>query len=133
MSSARLAARIEAPRFVCAATLPGWRLAFNKPGSDGSGKANLLPARDAAAFGVVWQIAETDWPHLDDLEPGYAREPLDVQAEAGELLRVQLYLHPTRGEDLTPHAWYVEHLRDGAIEHGLPDALVADLDALLRR
>jgi gamma-glutamylcyclotransferase len=132
MSRARLAARIHAPEFVCVARFRGWRLVFNKPGRDGSGKANLVPHEDAQAFGIIWRIAATDWPSLDAFEPGYERHRVDVHDEGGALHGVHAYLHPARGAALTPHAWYVEHLLEGAREHGLPEALLTELHALPR-
>jgi hypothetical protein len=143
MSSARIGARLTAPVYVCTARITGYRLAFNKPGRDGTGKANLVPDAEGVAWGVVWRIAVQDWPRLDGFEPGYARRACVVEGPEGDTRRVHVYLHAERGPDVPPHAWYVQHVIDGAREHGLPEVYVesiarvhvraADTDALRRR
>jgi len=133
MSGARLCERIERPERICVARLAGWRLVYNKPGRDGSGKANLVPDAGAHVHGVVWSIAQHDWPILDRFEPGYARTRLAVEAEDDRVHETLAYLHPTRGPELVPHAWYVQYLIDGAREHGLPDAYLRALKSVPTR
>jgi hypothetical protein len=127
MSSRRLGTRITPAAKHGAARLPDWRLVFNKPGRDGSGKANLVEQPGAESWGVVWEVSETDWPTLDAYEPGYRRDPCRVFDRTGGVLDAHVYLHLASGPDLMPWRWYLEHLLEGAREHDLPVSLIAEI------
>jgi gamma-glutamylcyclotransferase len=127
MSSRRLGTRIRPAAQYGAARLPDWRLVFNKPGRDGSGKANLIEQPGAESWGVVWEVSEDDWPTLDAFEPGYRRDPCRVFDLTGAVLHAHVYLYLEPGPDLTPWLWYLEHLLEGAREHDLPVSLVAEI------
>ena len=64
MSSLRLRERIPSARSLGAARLAGWRLAPNKRGRDGSGKANLVVDANSVVWGVLYQLVAADWPRL---------------------------------------------------------------------
>jgi len=130
MSSTRLRERVPGARSLGAARLLDMRLCFNKLGRDGSGKANLVAAPGSIGWGVVFAIAQPDFSVLDRFERGYERKIAQVETLRGEPTRVQTYLAPASAPDLTPHAWYVEHLIEGAREHGHPVERIAWLRAL---
>ena len=86
----RLRSRIESARFVTRARLAGFRLAMDKSGRDGSGKANLQRDRQAHVWGVVYAIDRSHWARLDGFETGYARVEVRVVTEAGEAMDAYL-------------------------------------------
>jgi hypothetical protein len=139
MSSARLRERIGSADALGAASLPGFRLVFNKPSLDGSGKANLVAALDAITWGVLWWLGRERWTALDAFEPGYRRAAMPVQSRSMGRVEAEVYLydapHDVRHEapgGLAPFDWYVDHLIDGAREHALPESWLATLRAARR-
>ncbi|MFP8875076.1 MAG: gamma-glutamylcyclotransferase family protein [Myxococcota bacterium] len=127
MSSARLAARLGEVRPLGRAALDHFELAWNKPGLDGSGKANVRRRVGAATWGVVYAVAPADWPLLDSFESGYARETHPVRDDAGRERSVQLYRWRRDTPDHTPSAEYLELVLAGAREHQLPAAVIQEL------
>lgn len=121
MSSARLSARIPGARALGPVFVCDFQLAFNKPGRDGTGKANLVPVSGERAWGVAWQLAESHWETLDRFEPGYRREAFALERGDGTRLIAHAYLFDPGGPPLAPAPDYVEHLLVGSREHGLPD------------
>ena len=129
LSSARLLARVPSARARGAARLDGFALRLDKPGADGSGKANLLATPGALVWGVVYQLDPSDWPALDACEPGYERTAVRVALD-GAPLAAQTYCSPLYGPGLAAFRWYHRHLVDGAREHGLPEEWIALIEAL---
>ena len=121
MSSRRLRERITGARAREIAWLTDKRLACNKPGRDGTGKANLQEAHGARAWGVLYRIDDSDWPTLDRFEPDYRRVQCEAQLVTGARRIAQVYLWLGNGADIQPHDWYIDHLLEGAREHCLPD------------
>jgi gamma-glutamylcyclotransferase len=130
MSSARLRERVPDARSLGRARLPGFRLAWNKPGRDGTGKANIVAAQSQVVWGVLYQFESSNWPLLDGIEGDYARERWDVQNLRGE--QIDAHVYRWRGDpaapDLAPLAWYRRHLLDGAREHDLPREVIEALE-----
>jgi gamma-glutamylcyclotransferase (GGCT)/AIG2-like uncharacterized protein YtfP len=131
MSSRRLLERAGSARARGRARLRGMRLALNKRGRDGSAKANLVIDARAEVWGVVFEIDSGHWPALDRYEWGYARRRDEVwQGET----RVGVQLYTARAPFVDPglHAfdWYRDFLVEGAREHALPEAAIAQLLAL---
>ena len=121
MSTARLQARVERAAPVGRAWIDGYRLAFNKRGNDGSGKANLIADDVAQAWGVLFRIGSSDWSTLDRFEVGYRRQPCRVHTGTGEESEAQCYLAmDPESRDIPPLDWYRAHCLSGAREHGLP-------------
>jgi gamma-glutamylcyclotransferase (GGCT)/AIG2-like uncharacterized protein YtfP len=129
----RMRSRIASARFVTRARLAGFRLALNKSGRDGSGKANVQRDDDAHVWGVVYRIDLMHWPQLDTFEPGYARTEMDVETETGGALGVQTYVAHDLTDDPVAYDWYKRLLVDGAREHGLPGDYVEALKRLPHR
>ena len=121
MSRRRILSRVAAARSLGRARIDGWRLRFDKPGRDGTGKANLVEEPRAHAWGVVYELPAAEWAVLDRFEPGYRRERLRV-AIAARSTAVQSYLFSTQIEPPppAPTQQYLAHLLEGACEHGLP-------------
>ena len=133
LSRRRLAERIGAPEALGAASLDDHRLVFNKPSSDGSGKANLVPDPGHIAWGVLWRIRAKTWPTLDGFEPGYTRTPCRVRDASGGRHEAQVYLWSSPGPKQKPFAGYLAYLVEGAREHGLPADFIRLLAAVPSR
>ena len=89
MSSARLRQRVPAARSLGRAQLAGFRLTWNKPARDGSGKANIVLAEAGSVWGVLYEFSPSDWTPLDDIEESYTRELHPVLDQYGETVRAQ--------------------------------------------
>lgn len=107
--------------------LPGWKLAFNKRGLDGSAKANVRSTGNVRdrTWGVVYQVTQSQKQVLDRYESlgiGYDRTRVDIHLESGTC---QSWVYVARPqaihEQLAPFSWYVDFLRIGARQHELPD------------
>jgi len=135
MSGARLLARVGAARSLGAVHVRDWTLAFNKPGRDGTGKANLVPCAGARAWGVAWELADAHWQVLDRYERDYERALFRLETPAGAPLEAAAYLFAAAADApaIPPSPEYVAHLLAGAAEHALPDAWLERIRSLARR
>lgn len=122
MSRERLAARVAEPVTLGTARLAGMRLACNKPGRDGSGKANIVRDPDSHVWGVVYGLRWVDLDALDGFEPGYAREIHRVLRGDGTPFDAHTYRWLPTDPPLAPAAWYRDLILEGAREHGLPQS-----------
>ena len=129
---ARMRARVPAVGLIGPARLQGMRLAFDKRGKDGSGKANL--AEDAAShvWGVLYALEWAQLPILDTFEPGYERVRVSVERE-GVRLAAETYVSTLCAPALAAASWYKQLIVEGARAHGLPEAYVARLRHLPAR
>jgi gamma-glutamylcyclotransferase len=140
MSRARLQARIPTAQSIGAAWMDGWRLACNKRGVDGTGKANLVSAVGFQAWGVLYRLDDDHWETLDTFEPGYVRSMVKVNAYKGQQSvdlskreSAQIYLATNVGSEIAPADWYREHLLIGAREHDLPEEIIRQIETLAGR
>lgn len=132
----RLCERVPSAVVLGTLDLPGWRLAFEKLGRDGSAKCNLHPphaagdtAEQGSAYGVVYEIEAGERAALDaveDLGRGYLEHRL-YSPSFGDLF---LYLAAPEFVDpsLSPFAWYHALVVSGARYHRLPDAYVDGIE-----
>lgn len=134
MSSARLRERITSARPLGPVHVCDWRLAFNKPGRDGTGKANLVFESGARSWGVAYEIAGSEWERLDGFETDYQRAHFRLERSDGSNLEAQAYLFlQADAPALAPSGEYLDHLLAGAREHGLPaDYIAAISEGALR-
>jgi gamma-glutamylcyclotransferase (GGCT)/AIG2-like uncharacterized protein YtfP len=99
------------------ATLADHRLVFRHG-------ADLEPHAGAAALGVVWRLTPADMVALDHYEgfPSlYRKDYRQVQLAGGEAVEVMLYRMNREGY-APPPADYLEVIREGYREFGLPEA-----------
>lgn len=129
----RMRARVASAQALRIARLFHRQLSLDKRGRDGSGKANVSAAFGACVWGVVYRIELADWSTLDRYEPGYARVAVEVQTDEGDWLLAETYVARDLTPDPVPWSWYKRLIVDGAREHGLPPAYVAQLLALPER
>jgi hypothetical protein len=123
MRSERLRERVGNVELVGPIHVSDWQLAFNKPGRDGTGKANLVPQPGALTWGVGWRLDDEQWPLLDRYEPDYRRTEFRLESRSGDSKVAVAYVFegPADSAPISPSSEYVEHLIEGAREHGLPD------------
>jgi gamma-glutamylcyclotransferase (GGCT)/AIG2-like uncharacterized protein YtfP len=130
MCSARLHDRVPSARPVGTAFLSRHNLRFHKRGfRDGSGKADASASavRDAGVWGVVYQIdpgEKADLDRAEGLGRGYDEKQVLVTDTDGVRHRAWMYCASPVAIDpaAVPFAWYMELVRAGAEEHGLPEA-----------
>jgi len=111
------------------AKLAGYRLAFNKRGSNGEVYANLLANPTEEVLGVVYRCSEQAICELDRFEGvalgHYRRSTLWVElVESGVRLEAQVYLaEPEHTCDETPPSEeYLSHILKGVRAHRLPSS-----------
>jgi hypothetical protein len=99
------------------------RLVFHVPGSDDTGKADLMDDRRSHVHGVVYDVPESSLAGLDvyeDVERGrYRRQLITVQTELGEL-SCAIYRGAKFRSGLRPSEDYLARMIRGAQDHGLP-------------
>lgn len=116
-----------------AAVLDDYRLTFNKPSKDQSGKANVSPSTVHQVWGVLYEIDAAELAVLDLREgKGYARHNLTVRRIDGDTMEAWVYIaaRPDTTNPLRPYTWYKRFLVEGAREHALPTAYIAELQAI---
>ena len=122
------------------AVAPGLALRFWKRSKDGSAKATLVrtdeedKTEEKTAYGILFEIAQSERAKLDKFEGaghGYDRDdtfPV-LRLADGKRTIVSTYQATPQACDknLIPYDWYRDLILAGAIQHGLPDAYVAEL------
>jgi gamma-glutamylcyclotransferase (GGCT)/AIG2-like uncharacterized protein YtfP len=128
--SGRMRERVPSARREAVAFLDHHRLVCNKRGSDGSAKANLVPAAGHRVWGVLYRIEGAELPLLDQFESGYERVGVEVRTSSGETWCASTYRSDRISEDPVPFDWYRGMILEGAREQGLPEQYLALLEAL---
>lgn len=147
----RLIHRVPAAHLVGPALLDGWRLSFDKRGSDGSGKCTVGPASKATngradapllpprVHGALYHVPDHQRHLLDRVEAlgvGYDRAQVAVRfALTGEVEEAWTYLGRPDQVDpaLRPFTWYRDFVVRGAAALGAPPAYLAALEAVAAR
>ena len=131
MLSTRLRARCPSAVRERNAYASGFSVAFHKRSIDKSGKATLVTSDGTAnaARGVVFEIAMSELPKLDDSERGYERrEGFFVTCfRAGEPISTYTYLAEKLQPHLKPKDWYLALVIAGINEHELGDDYASEL------
>jgi len=118
--------------------LDGYRLAFNKRGNDGTGKANIVPDEGGTVWGVVYRCSPSALKEMDRYEGvsggHYVRKTVCVRTDDGEELDAVTYVAGSAYVDnsLTRSSEYLQAILRGAREHGLPDEYLRGVEALGR-
>ncbi|MFN2115653.1 MAG: gamma-glutamylcyclotransferase family protein [Anaerolineae bacterium] len=130
MLVARLTERAASARAEGAARLRDHRLAWHKPGADGSGKCDIVPSPGDEVWGVLYTLSSEDKVTLDEIEGvGAGYELVQVAVERGDGRLAAAAYRATEVEDgAVPYAWYKALVVSGAREHGLPDDYVRQLE-----
>lgn len=132
LSPARMRERVAGAASLGAARLPGFRLALDKRGADGSGKANLHESPGDAVWGALYALGPADWLRLDGFEPGYERIRVEVEWR-GSRRAAWTYASRQLTPEPVPRAWYKRLIVEGARVQGLPEEWIGLLEALPER
>jgi hypothetical protein len=134
MSTTVMADRCPGASALGPARLDDHRLSFRLPSQRWGGfAADIVTDDGAATWGVLWKLSDGHLERLDQLEARYDRYPVllssgDV-ATTALTYRVKARLaSPTGG---SPAPEYLQHLIDGAIEHGFPNDYLRRLESRL--
>jgi gamma-glutamylcyclotransferase (GGCT)/AIG2-like uncharacterized protein YtfP len=121
------------------AWLDGYRLAFNKKGLDGTGRANIVPDPAGTVWGVVYLTTPEDLSKMDQYEgvPSghYQRKTVRVRFEDGVELDAVTYVASSAFVDnsLRPSYDYLQAILKGAREHKLPEDYIISIDRLAKQ
>jgi len=132
----RLCDRVGPVECLGSVCLPGWRLCFDKRGSDGSAKANLRAAPDSnhQAWAAVFRLERRQYARLDRYEGcgrGYETFWLDLTLDGRET-PVLTYLTPSHWQSAQakPYRWYRDLVLAGARFHQFPSAVIEALNRI---
>jgi len=123
------------PITACPARVPGWRLVLDKPPLVPMKQsfANVVPAATAIVYGVLYELSEEDYAHVELTEAvpfgNYRRVDVDAHPLVGGAAprRAHTLTSDRRDPDLKPSARYLGLLIEGAVEHELPAEWIAHL------
>lgn len=125
--------RAVRPLSAVAARVAGWELVFDKPSilPVRQSYANLVPAPGATVYGVLYELTEDDYAHVELTEAvplgNYRRVDVEAHALAGAPAPCGAYTlasdrrDPSRG----PSPRYLGLIIEGAVENGLPTEWIA--------
>ena len=132
----RLQQRVPESKFLCVATLAGYRLCFHKRSDDGSAKADawFTGSANDVIYGAVYQMPESQRLVLDRYEgvgSGYEVKQLQVVAD-DELHDAFVYVAQAShiDADLKPYHWYRDLVLRGAGHHCLPEYYLSTISAV---
>ncbi|HWF61171.1 MAG TPA: gamma-glutamylcyclotransferase family protein [Nitrospira sp.] len=120
-------------REVRRACLAGYRIVFNKVGSDGTGKANIWPDGTRVVWGIAYRCSPKALRQMDDHEGvlggHYLRKDVQVECDSGEFFTAVTYV---AGEgyirtSLSPAQDYLHRILSGARSHGLPEDYIQEI------
>ena len=121
----QMCSRCSSARVVGIGTADGWSLVYDKPGADGTAKANLREASGSAVKGVVYELDEADRSRLDRAEPGYTPFPVEVILDGGDVVEALTYRFEPEGTDALPVDWYVGIVTAGAAHHRFAQSYIS--------
>ena len=115
------------------ARLDGYRIAFNKRGSDGAGKANIIPHPVGVVWGIVHRCSPAALDEMDRYEGvrggHYRRTRVRVQTDEGGEIEAITYVAGDNFVDdsLRLDNEYLQTILRGARDHGLPNAYIQEI------
>jgi cation transport regulator ChaC len=118
------------------AQLNGYRIAFNKRGIDGTGKANIVPEPGVIVWGVVFRCTPNALREIDRFEGvsggHYFRKMVRVRVDGGENLDAVTYLAGNTfiDDSLSPNPKYLQTVLQGAREHDLPEDYICAVEMM---
>ena len=134
MLLARLQRRVPSAEPVLNAALPEHGLRFHKRSRDGSGKCNIVAEAGETVHGVVFEVSSADLDALDEAEQQgrrYRRRSVTVHGPETAVDAFAYVADPFYVDDaLHPYEWYHALVLAGARQHNLPEAYVAQIEAV---
>jgi gamma-glutamylcyclotransferase len=125
MSLKRLEERIGKVSHCGTASLKNYYFSFNKKGSDGTGKANIVPDSSSCVEGVVYKLSTQQMNRLDHCEgvpKHYKRETVSILSSTGQPIQATTYVAQKALislQPLRPSPDYLNHILSGARENHL--------------
>lgn len=93
--------------------------------------AYLLKAEAQKTHGVLHRVSKQDLNRVKESEgTGYEWVTLPVEVGTGQIVSAQTLVRLSHGEGAIPSRRYLAILIEGATEHGLPAAYVAELEEI---
>jgi hypothetical protein len=141
MDPAQMTERCPGARLEGIGYLPGYILCFPRRSMKRRcGVSSVQPQANHDTWGVLWELSDQDLaaldknegyrPDRDPLANAYNRVTVTIN-HGGSWVEAETYLaSPQQGTHL-PNIAYLEHLRDGASHHALPEAYRTFLVGLL--
>lgn len=129
MKTAQLQHRIASAERVAIAHLNDYKLVFNRRGSyRPGGVASIKPYESSIVYGIVWKLSKAAFEKMDHIEDpsAYERVRINVETHDGRTLQCQTYIAFPEGY-FPPSATYLNIIREGAREHGLPASYIRAL------
>jgi len=130
MCTARMRERAPSATPAGTAVLQHYHVICNKLGRDGTGKANIAPRHHARAHGVLYDLDMKEMDALDMEEKGYRRIEKTVLNDMAETVRAQTYVAFLLTHNPVAAGWYKNIMIQGALEHGLPEDYIHELERL---
>lgn len=132
MSSRRLLARVPSARSLGVAHLNGYVMTFRKHSHDGSAKCTIEKRSGAGTLGIVYKIPEEQRYTLDRIEGqgfGYDAMNVPVLLQDGKTVQAFTYIGTDLTDELLPYTWYKQHVLNGALEHGIAQQYIEQIQA----
>jgi cation transport regulator ChaC len=114
------------PRYVGAASLPGYRLAFTRRSvKTGTGVADVVRAQGERVWGVLYEISANELAAIDRKEGygwAYTRVvlPVQLQADGSERMAVTYTVLSKASAAVPPSRAYLDQMIKAACERQLP-------------
>jgi hypothetical protein len=109
--------------------LDKYRLVFNKPDAEGTGRANLVPDENEKVEGVLYTLSKEQMHFLDTQMPQCVRRTMRVRTD-GKFVDAEVYLALHTNESLRPNANAVHDMINGAEERKLSPKYIKKLREL---
>jgi len=99
------------------------------------GVASVAVAPNRVVHGLLWTISRTDEKALDRYEGVadglYRKEVLQIKQKSGGAVDALVYIASSSNPGV-PRTGYMKRIKRTAIEHGLPDDYIAELQSWLQ-
>lgn len=134
MCTNRLRERTPSAQPVGIGSVRAHQLRWHKKSYDGSGKCDIFSTgdHDHWVHGVLFEISRLEKDLLDAVEglhQGYEEKTVEVLTASGAIPAVTYYA-TVIDDAVRPYEWYKRFVVEGAIEYGLPDYYVQELQLI---
>ncbi|MBX7104580.1 MAG: gamma-glutamylcyclotransferase [Gemmataceae bacterium] len=108
------------------ARLADYRFAFNKPSKKWKFVANIMPCPGEEVIGIVYRCDQATMKKMDNWEPGYERQSVQVSLDDGKVVEAITYVAAAKNvtNDGHPSPEYLQKIVTGARQHGLPEKYI---------
>ena len=125
--------RCPSTRFVCVASLKGYRFAIARHSRlRNCGTANIFLDSGSEVWGIVYEVSETDLILLDGFEDGYRRERLNVCPSGNSHGPMEVLVYIAEKEDTVPlpNPEYKRLIVEGARHWNIPESYRSMLEQI---